>query len=429
MALLAGKNYLPDPGFDQGYNFPRDGGHKGWKVPPIIGWDPEEFMGPGATDSRDWYLQNWIGPWGTLEVQDLYESWQRTPGRALRVANNYSGGTYLDWWIPVIAGRNYLLRYAKKYVNSDEVHGSLYLRILWTTSQGGLSFATTDIGADDNLNGQVYKYEEVIRPPSIEDGWTVDATWARVMIYANGRGGPDASFDAYLDDVEFSILVEPPTTGVDPEGDDQGSVESEVGVWLYDALEPLQVHEERLGYPLLGFCDGIGSMFQPTYDIVSDPNILLDPDRTPVGWIPWLSQFVGQPLPGDQLPNETPQSYRARMLPYIKDPPHRRRGTVPAILEEVKKFLIDGANIYAVERQGGNMYVGSIGVVSAQLKPGATIPQIQARIEEIQPAGRLITVTAITGGDWLSLRTTHTDWADVLSTYDDWAEVKSNPTL
>jgi hypothetical protein len=429
MALTSGKNYLPDPGFNQGYHFPRDGGSRGWNVPPVVGWDPGEFIGPGSYDTRDYYIQNNMGDWDTLEVQDLYEPWQKTPGRALRLANSYSGGSYLQWWVPVIPGRNYVLRYAKKYVSSDEVHGSLYVRILWATKQQGTSFAITEVGADDNANNTVYKYEEVISPPTVEDGWPVDATWARVTIYANGRGGPDAYFDAFLDDVEFAILVEPPTMGVGRDDDDPGSVQSEVGVWMYDALEPLHVHEERLGYPLLGFCDGIGSMFQPTYDIVSDPNILLDPDRTPISWIPWLAQFVGQPLPGDQLPDETPTAYRIRMLPYIKDPPHRRRGTVPAILEEVKKFLNPGANVYAVERQGGNMYVGSIGVVTSQLKAGATIAQIQARIEKIQPAGRLITVTAITGGDWLSLRTTHTDWADVRSTYHDWAEVRSNPTL
>lgn len=426
MALVGGKNYLPDPGFDQGYHFPLDGGHKGYGIPPVVGWDPEEFMGEGSTDSRDFYLQNFMGPWDILEVQNLYESWQRTPGRALRVSSNDDGGKYLNWWVPVSTSRTYLLRYAKKVLGVGG-NGTLFIKILWATAQFGLSFAQTDVGKDDRST-QVYTYEQAIIPPSIANGWPADATWARVLIYANGQGA-GSTIDAFIDDVEFSILVEPPTLGVDPGDSDPGSVESEVGVWMYDALEPLAVKDEQLGYPLLALADGIGSMFQPTYDIVSDPNILLDPDRTPIDWIPWLAQFVGQPLPGDKVPDETPTAYRSRMLPYIKDPPHRRRGTVPSILEEVRKFLIPGANVYAIERQGGNMYIGSIGVVASQLLAGATVAQIQARIEQIQPAGRMITVTAITGGDWLSLRTTHTDWADVLSTYDDWAEVKANPTL
>jgi hypothetical protein len=201
-----------------------------------------------------------------------------------------------------------------------------------------------------------------------------------------------------------------------------------VGLDLYQAMEPLTFAEERLGYPLLAFADAIGGMFQPLLDIVDDPNILLDPDRTLVGWLPWLGQFVGQQLKGDQLPTESNEAYRARVAPLIKNPPHRRRGTVPSIVDEVRSFLNPPGDIYTVERQGGNMYIGAIGVVTAQIKSGFAVADIQARVNEIEPGGRIITVSGISGATWQALRDTHTDWSDVQSTFTDWAEVKSNPT-
>jgi len=432
MPFTTGRNYLPDSGFTNGWRFPDDGGSNAWGVPPVIGFDPEEFMGEGATGTRADNFHDWLGDiWDFLEVEPLYESWQKTPGNALHIATSDAGGNYLNsGWVPIVPTRRYVLSYGKKIVDAYLPYARLYIQVFFYNQARTVQTGQLNVGEFDNAIG-VYQYDHIFTPPSIASGASQDSYWARVRIKTMGAGGGSfgANVNGYLDDIQLSAAVEPPSETTTPGKVDPGSVESEVGVWMYDALQPLQTHEERLGFPLLAFCDGIGSMFQPIYDIVADANIMLDPDRTPVGWIPWLAQFVGQPLPGDQLPDEQDAAYRARMTPYIKDPPHRRRGTVPAILEEVKKFLVPGANVYAVERQGGNMYIGSIGVISSQMLAGATLAQIQARVEQIAPAGRIITVTEITGGDWLSLRTTHTDWADVLSTYDDWAEVKANPTL
>jgi hypothetical protein len=427
MTLAIGKQFLADPAFEQGWSTSGDGGSRAWSIPPLVGYDETEW---GYTTRED-VLANMN--MDVLEVQPSFESWQVTPGHALRASSSYAGGEirFITPKIPISPTRRYVISYRKKIIGSD-LHGRAFVRVSWFAFNGTTARGWNDIGRDDFDYGgphPFYAYEEELRPPGVEDGWADGSYYAQVQICFNGAGGggSGAFIDALIDDVRFSILsADVLEQGAPLETTDPSD---EVGGWLYDALAPLQAHEDRLGYPLLAFCLGIGAMFQPVYDIVSDPNILLDPDRTPPGWVPWLAQFVGQPLPGEQLPSESPEAYRLRMAPYIKNPPHRRRGTVPAILEEVKKFLVDGANVYAVERQGGNMYVGSIGVVSSQLKPGMTIPMIQARIEEIQPGGRLITVTAITGGDWLSLRTTHTDWADVRTTYTDWAQVKANPTL
>jgi hypothetical protein len=425
--MITGKQYLPDVGFEQGWNDPNDGGSRGWGIPPVIGYDPTQW---GDVD-RDTYLQPDLGfGWNILQTEPLYESWQQTPGHALHVATDYNGGLFIGFNVAVVPGRKYLVRYGKKIINSVGLYPALFVRILWKPTESGLSFSETQIGREDSDPG-IYTYEQVVTPPTIAEGFGADANWARVMMYVNGQGGPDASMDGYFDDVQFAVLTEPPEPPGPDGPSDSGSLETEVGRWMYDALEPLQEREQQLGFPLLAFADAIGGMFQPTYDIVKDPNILLDPDRTPVGWLPWLGQFVGQQVKGGQLPDESDADYRTRVAPLIRNPAHRRRGTVPAILEEVAKFLnpFPTPTIYAVERQGGNLYIGSIGVITSQIKLGYTVADIQARIEAIQPAGRIITVTGLVGGDWLSLRTTHSSWSDVLSTYDDWAEVRANPTL
>jgi hypothetical protein len=125
---------------------------------------------------------------------------------------------------------------------------------------------------------------------------------------------------------------------------------------------------------------------------------------------------------------ETDAAYRTAVLPDLLNPPRRRRGTVPAIVEVVQRYLNSPKTVFTVERQGGNMYVGAISVLNSQIGAGHTVAEIQAAVNAVSPAGRIITVSGITGGDWLSLRNTHATWTAVRSTFTDWAEVRSNPT-
>lgn len=125
---------------------------------------------------------------------------------------------------------------------------------------------------------------------------------------------------------------------------------------------------------------------------------------------------------------ETDAEMRARVSPEIKNPSHYRRGTVPAIMDEVTKRLNTGATAFITERVASSAYNGTIAVLNSSIKAGETVATIQAAVNKVKPAGRIITVSGITGGDWQSLRDTHTDWNDVRSTFVDWAEVRSNPT-
>src|SRR5687768_9401506 len=108
--LIAGQQYLPDVGFEEGYNFPGDGGSRGWGVPPVLGYDEVEFG-----DTRE----NWLAgrSYTVLETQPLFEDWQQTPGNALRVETSEVGGVYMDRTIPILPSRRYLLSFGKKILS------------------------------------------------------------------------------------------------------------------------------------------------------------------------------------------------------------------------------------------------------------------------------------------------------------------------
>lgn len=207
-----------------------------------------------------------------------------------------------------------------------------------------------------------------------------------------------------------------------------------VGGWIYDSLRPVaEPYDEARGYPLAVYADAIGAMFQPVLDLVDDPSALVDPNRAPVDWLQWLGQFVpgGSPIRPQRKTGGSPETdadYRSAVIPNLIDPPSRRRGTVPAIAQNVQQFLNPPKTVITVERVGGNMYIGTISVISSQIRPGYTIADIQARVNAIQPAGRIITVSGITSSNWQALRDTHATWTAVRSTFADWAEVRSNPT-
>jgi hypothetical protein len=72
-----------------------------------------------------------------------------------------------------------------------------------------------------------------------------------------------------------------------------------VGFGVYEALRPIaDPYDPSRGYPLLAYALGIGSMLQELEDIVDHPEYLLDPDKTPAKWVPWLGQFIDAGIPG-----------------------------------------------------------------------------------------------------------------------------------
>jgi hypothetical protein len=157
---------------------------------------------------------------------------------------------------------------------------------------------------------------------------------------------------------------------------------------LYNALLPIaEPYDRERGYPLLAYVRGIGSMFQPLADIVDEPEKLVDPKRTPASWLPWLGQFTGAGIPEGGSGNEAAD--RAA----VSNPPKIRRGTVPAILEEVRARLTGTQTVFFNERGvGGSAWRGNITVLQSELKVGVTKDSLQAVVNAVKPSVVIIDV-------------------------------------
>jgi hypothetical protein len=151
---------------------------------------------------------------------------------------------------------------------------------------------------------------------------------------------------------------------------------------------------------------------------------LFDPDTVPADLLPFLGQFVGV----EMLPGLTEAQQRLR----IKQTDGFRRGTPKALEGAARQFLVgpDGtgetATVYIIERVGGNAYQFSVATLVSETPDAAEV--LRALLEQ-KPAGLVMDYATITGGDWETLRTTHTDWADVKATFATWAGVRADPSI
>lgn len=197
----------------------------------------------------------------------------------------------------------------------------------------------------------------------------------------------------------------------------------DVGQEIYnDSFLPIaDPYDTTYGNSLRVYIGGLGIMLQPVEDIVRDPDRLLDPDDTPASWLPWLGQFV------DVVIRPSLGFDEAIVRETIKNPPRARRGSVPAILDEVSKLLTGTKTIVYYERGvGGDAWHGSIATRTSETPDPAAVVAIVAAIK---PAGELINVTTYAGGDWATLAATHATWTEVVSDRATWQDVLNDPSV
>ena len=199
-----------------------------------------------------------------------------------------------------------------------------------------------------------------------------------------------------------------------------------IAVELYRRLGPwfqMDVMSPSQGWPLLAFCKAFFGGMQDIEDIIRDTDdgpgwsSIMDPDRAPVEWLPWLGQFVGVSWPA----NTSEQTQRD----LIKGTPGFKRGTPAALVDAVRAELTGTKTVYLIERQGSAWALGVTTLTSET--PSAA--RVAAAIRSQKPAGIVVTQTAITGGDYATLAATHTDYTDIFTTYTTYAQIPTNPSL
>jgi hypothetical protein len=142
--------------------------------------------------------------------------------------------------------------------------------------------------------------------------------------------------------------------------------------------------------------------------------ILFDPDRAPVGALPYLAQFVGEKLPVGLGEAESRE--------WIKDRPNATRGTAMSMVLAAQRNLTGQRTVSWRERWDGSV----VDVDYAQLRtfthetpdPAAT----ERDVLSTTPADVILVYSAISGQSWADVIADHTDWDDVEGDYATWAE-------
>jgi hypothetical protein len=201
------------------------------------------------------------------------------------------------------------------------------------------------------------------------------------------------------------------------------------GQRIYDAVAPLAQVDDENAYALARFCSAIAKLLDQAVDVSRDQDDgtpgygqLFDVDNVDSEYLPYIARFVGVRLPAGL----TDEAKRLR----IKQTDGFRRGTPNAIINAARQHLVgpDGtgatASVDLRQRDGGPYSY----TVVTKLSETPDEPAVLAALLEQKPAGFLLTLTVISGGDYETLLVTHTDYADVLATFTNYADVLSDPS-
>jgi hypothetical protein len=204
------------------------------------------------------------------------------------------------------------------------------------------------------------------------------------------------------------------------------------GQRLYAAAEALAYADEEAGWPLAIYSNALGLMLEPMRALVSDgddgvpgwANYLFSPDTEPAGWLPVTEAFVGV--------NPYPAVDEAGRRLRIKQTSGRYRGTRAAIKGAARQFLIgpdgtpESAAVFFTARFGGSATAFAVATLDSET-PDPDL--VEAAVAEQTPAGFQATYSSVAGGDYETLRTTHTDYADVTAQFATYTDVRNDPSI
>lgn len=196
-----------------------------------------------------------------------------------------------------------------------------------------------------------------------------------------------------------------------------GELYDSMGIWSARDLQDVD-------HPLEVLTSSFEEQLAPIEEVIRDSDngdpgwsTVVDVDRAPASWLPWLAQMGGIRFPTGLT--------EAQQREYIRIAPRRRRGSIGALLEVAALSLTGEKRIVFIERQG-NAYRLAISTYASETPDPA---RLLADVLTQKPAGIVLQLAQITGDDYLTLLATHTDYADVLASFADYDAVLADPSL
>jgi hypothetical protein len=158
---------------------------------------------------------------------------------------------------------------------------------------------------------------------------------------------------------------------------------------LYASMAPVAWLDADMGYALAYYAGAVGVMYQAVEDLARDTpdgpgwSVVMDADRAPTDWLPWLAQFVGVTVPTGLPDNQV----RA----YIAAHDNFNRGTPAAIRAATQQHLTGSKTVLLQERFGGDPYALAVYTLAPETPSTA---QTLADILTQKPAGIVLTYNA-----------------------------------
>jgi hypothetical protein len=173
--------------------------------------------------------------------------------------------------------------------------------------------------------------------------------------------------------------------------------------WWEGLPQTYQKYDHMLGYQLLRFMDGMGSVAGGVEDVTFDmfDGTIMDPVRAPDGALRWLAMLMGLPVAQRRA---TPAELREILVSLVENgrPPV---GTRAGVAEAVKRFLTGDRQVYAVPTPG-EPYVISV-LVRLDEVPDADMVALKQKIMALGviPAGHTVSIREAISiwEDWNSL--------------------------
>jgi hypothetical protein len=136
-----------------------------------------------------------------------------------------------------------------------------------------------------------------------------------------------------------------------------------------------------------------------------------------VRYLRWLGQLRGVRV--DPALPEDAQRHEVRSVGGT------RRGTPDAIRAAVRAHLTGSKTVYLSERAGSAWQLRVATLTSET--PSPSLVDALLKGPRVVPGGIVVTYETVDGGDFDTLRDTHSDFADVTATFATFDELRDNP--